>query len=495
MTKRTIVLANPKSGLWAENALSANTSPPIGPLAASVFICERYEIIFVDQNHSGWKAGLDRALERNPLFFGVSFMTGSQILNALEMCRHVKERSPCNIVAGGVHPSILPQQTAAHALIDIVVMGEGEKTILDVARALELGLPLSNVKGIAFKENGVVRVMESRDHLDLDTLPPIPYHLVPDVLNYPFIKKYGLIIETSRGCPYSCTYCYNAAYCGRKWRKKSPAKVIGEITHYRNTYGVRHFHIIDDNFFVDVNRAKEILKGLHNLYKDLKIEFQGVRADTICDLDDETLSLVKLMNDGTFRIGIESGSDMVLKKIEKKTTVAINKKANAILGEKKIKAYYNFMIGFPFETVEDLKATTRFAVELMDANPYARIDFMANYQPYPGTALFDDTVRNNDVSPPQSLDEWGNFNWDTSKMRCFTGKHRQLLERVSIASLGLILRKNSDYTQLPKGARFIAKIYRHIVRWRMKHFYFGLFFENYFYATQRWRITSALNDR
>ena len=73
--KRTIVLANPKSGLWAANALSANTSPPIGPLAASVFISEIYEVIFVDQNFPGWEKALDHALERNPLFFGVSFFT------------------------------------------------------------------------------------------------------------------------------------------------------------------------------------------------------------------------------------------------------------------------------------------------------------------------------------------------------------------------------------------------------------------------------------
>jgi anaerobic magnesium-protoporphyrin IX monomethyl ester cyclase len=482
MEKRTIVLANPKSGLWAANALSANTSPPVGPLAAAVFIHEHYEIIVIDQNFTGWENRLTQALERNPLLFGVSFMTGAQIKNALEMCAHVRERSKCTIVAGGVHPSILPQQTAAHELIDIAVRGEGEKTIFEVAQALESGRTLDQIRGIAFKENGSVQVTESREHIDLDSLPPIPYGLVPGVLDYPFIKKYGLIIETSRGCPFACTYCYNAAFCGRTWRSKSPGKVLQEIAHYRSRYGIGHFHIIDDNFFVDAGRAKTILKETAKMPGGIRLEFQGVRADTICHLDDETLRLVKQLNDGTFRIGIESGSDTTLQAIQKKTTVAINQKANQILRDKQIKAYYNFMIGFPFETVADLKQTTRFAVELMDANPFARIDFMANYQPYPGTALFDDAVSHDFISPPQSLAEWSNFNWDTSKMRCFTSQHRALLERVSIASLGLILRKKSDYAQLPRGTRIIARIYRHIVRFRMKHFFFSLFFEKYFYA-------------
>jgi radical SAM superfamily enzyme YgiQ (UPF0313 family) len=479
MNRRTIVLANPRSGLWAANALSANTSPPIGPLAASVFLSERYDIVFVDQNFAGWEKDLDRALERNPLFFGVSFMTGIQINNALEMCQRAGGR--CRIVAGGVHPSLLPEQTVSHALIDMVVIGEGERTILEVAQALESGAPLSSVKGIAFKEQGAARVTGAREHVNLDALPPMPYHLVPNVLQYPFIEKYGLIIETSRGCPFSCTYCYNAAYCGRKWRGKSPEKVLAELVHYGRQYGVRHFHIIDDNFFVDPRRAKSILKGAFQLHRDLKLEFQGVRADTICSLDEETLDLVKQLNDGTFRIGIESGSDAVLERIEKKTTVAVNRRANAILGRKKIKAYYNFMIGFPFETVEDLRQTARFAVELMDANPYARIDFMANYQPYPGTRLFDEVIQQNYAVPPSRLVDWGSFDWDTSKMRCFPAAHRRLLEKVSVASLGLILRKNSNYAKLPHGVRLLARLYRRIVRWRMKYFYFGLFFEKYFY--------------
>lgn len=479
--KGLVVLVNPRSGFWAENQLHPNLSPAMGLLTISVFLEKKYEIAFIDQSFDDWKERLQDALDKKPVFVATGFMTGTQIKHALDICRFVKEKSDRIIVVGGTHPSLLPEQTVKNELIDIVVIGEGEKTIVEIADALSSSKPLLEIKGIAFKKNKKIIMTQKKEYLDLEELPPLPYHLIENYFEYPYIKKYGIIIETSRGCPYKCTYCYNTAYNGGMWRKKSARKVIEEIRFLHQKYKTKHFHILDDNFFVDLNRAKEVLKGIVAINPNLKVEFEGVRADAINRMDDELINLFKTLNDGTMRVGIESGSEYILNKINKKTGVDVNLRANEILAKNKIRVYYNMMIGFPFESEAELKKTTRFTVELMDKNPYARIDFLANYQPYPGTRLYDYCIKNKYFDPPKTLQDWSEMNWNIPQLNCFSQEQVKLREKVSIASLGLAIRKKSNYKKISLDARILARIYRHIVRFRMKHFFFGLFFERFFY--------------
>jgi anaerobic magnesium-protoporphyrin IX monomethyl ester cyclase len=482
-SKPNIILVATRTGYWEENESNSYMCPPVSLLAISSFLVNKYEVKIIDQRFKGWKEQLKLSLKNHPVFVGISMMAGIQIEHSLEACRYIKTISDVKIVAGGVHPTLLPAETVANNLIDFVVLGEGEQTIVELADALLDGQDVGNVQGIAFMNNGQYHQTPDRELLDLDSLPPLPYYLLDRSINdFTAIIKDGLILETSRGCPFQCTYCYNALFNKHSWRQKSATKVIADLRYYYDKYKINRFHIIDDNFFVDLDRAREILQNAIAIDANMEIIFQGVRADSICKMDKDFFALLKQYKQIGLRVGIESGSQRILDLINKNTTLEQYRQANQLLADHKIKSYYNFMIGFPFETIADFKKTTRFAVELMEANPYARGDFMAIYQPYPGTALFDDCVERGYFKKPARLEDFTNLNSDEVNLLCFSAETKKLLENILIASYSLLIRKQSQLLQFPGYLRPVARFISFIQKLRLKYFCFGGFWiERFFY--------------
>lgn len=481
--KKLIILVVTKSGFWEANESYGNFMPPTGLLALSSLLVEKYDVKIVDQRIKGWREMLLKYLKLNPVFVGLSFMTGIQIHFTLEVCNFIKNNSNVKIVAGGIHPTLLPEETIKDGQFDFLVLGEGEETIVELADAIVEKRNINSVKGLAFIENDKFVRTPDRELIDLDILPPWPYYLLNrSVFDYSYTSKYGLVIETSRGCPFKCNYCYNSLFNRGLWRKKSVDKVVADIVFYREKYKVDHFHIIDDNFFVDLNRAKEIMRRLISIDKNIILEFQGVRGDSICNMDEDFFELFKQLNDGTMRVGIETGSQRILDLINKNVTLDKYRQANSILAKHKIRSYYNFMIGFPFETEDDLKQTTKFAIELMNNNPYARIDFMAIYQPYPGTILFNECVFEGCFKKPEKLEDWSRVNWDEVNLSNFSKKRKELLENIHIASYALLIRKNSKLKELPAILRPLARLWSFMEKTRMRYFIFSFFaVERFFY--------------
>jgi len=185
-----------------------------------------YKVKIIDQRiEKNWRAVLKKEVKNQPLCVGISAVTGKQIkggLTAAKLVREVSVDTP--IVWGRIHPSLLPEQTVTDEYVDIVVKGEGEQTFLDLVKALDGKHPLSEVKGIFYKSKGHIFHRPSSDLLHLDSLPPLPYHLinVNDYLNSINGDGSDLLHFSSRGCPYSCKFCYSQSLNQRKWRYKSP---------------------------------------------------------------------------------------------------------------------------------------------------------------------------------------------------------------------------------------------------------------------------------
>ena len=170
------------------------------------------------------------------MFVGITAMSGPQIRYGLEFADRVRaERPGTPIVWGGVHPTLLPEQTAADPRVDVVVRGEGERVVGPLADALAAGEPLDAVAGITFSAGGgngsgpTVRSTPDAALVDLDAIPvELPYDLLPLPL-YSTLQAGRVHLQTSRGCPSRCGFCYNTAFNKRRWRGKSPERVVDEM--------------------------------------------------------------------------------------------------------------------------------------------------------------------------------------------------------------------------------------------------------------------------
>ncbi len=187
-----------------------------------------YQVRIIDQRiGTEWQAVLRKELEKDPVCIGISTSTGPQLKYALEISRIAKEYGNTPVVWGGVHPSLLPEQTLQNGDIDIVVQGEGEETFLELVQAIEGKLPLSAVKGLWYRDNGCIRHTGLRPFVDLNKQSPLSYHLIDP-------RKYIMIVfgverlsfSTSRGCPYKCTFCTQTVFNMKKWRSMEP---VGDI--------------------------------------------------------------------------------------------------------------------------------------------------------------------------------------------------------------------------------------------------------------------------
>ncbi|MCD6287922.1 MAG: cobalamin-dependent protein, partial [Candidatus Hydrogenedentes bacterium] len=214
-----IVMVQPREGVYDK------VFKPWIPLsllcAVSKLAIEGYTITIIDQRVShDWESELRKALDTHPICAGITSMTGSQILGALAASRLVKEHGSVPVVWGGVHCSLFPDETIVHDDIDIIVKGEGEITFYELVKRIETERSLDGLESVWYKQDGTIKKNPDRAFIDLNDMPDTPYHLV-DLNNYLhqfFNEKHVLEVESSRGCPYACAFCYNSLYSKCKWR-------------------------------------------------------------------------------------------------------------------------------------------------------------------------------------------------------------------------------------------------------------------------------------
>lgn len=301
----------------------------------------------------------------------------------LEIARRIKQINlDILVVAGGVHVTTYPQDALDSPDIDIVVVGEADFFIRDFIQSKNR----LSLKGAYFKYKGSTVFNEKSTLIeDLDALP------YPDWSLYD-LKKYrasrlierrspGGLLETSRGCPFLCTYCNKKTF-STLWRKKSVNRVISEFQYMKGA-GFKEIHIEDDGFTTDINRAKEICRQLIRVKNDIPWTLiNGIRVDRV---DEELFGLFKQAGCYQVAFGIESGDDEILKKIKKGITVKQIEKAIRMAYKAGLETFGFFMFGLPGETEESMQKTIDLALKL----PLTISKFGITI-PYPGTVLFDE---------------------------------------------------------------------------------------------------------
>src|SRR5665647_867725 len=246
----------------------------------------------------------------DPLFVGITAMSGPQIRYGLEFARRGRAAKPhVPIVWGGVHPTLLPAQTAASAFVHVVVRGEAELVVGPRAHALAAGAPRDAVSGLTYKADGASRSTPDADLIDLDTIPvELPYDLL-ELDRYPTLQAGRVHIQTSRGCPSRCGFCYNSGFNKRKWRGKSPERVVDEMQYLLQRFPhVKIIDPVDDNLFVNRKRVEDICTGL--LERDLKVAWRAnCRFDYLAKYDAGFVSLVERAGCMELDFVGESGSE------------------------------------------------------------------------------------------------------------------------------------------------------------------------------------------
>ncbi len=291
------------------------------------------------------------------------------------------------LILGGPHPSTLPNETLIFfdGLIDYIFLSEAEISLKQFCE----GIPISEIQGIGYLDKltrqpvySYPKFLENIDDAGMPAWDLIKPETFPPAQHGAVYKKFPIApIMLTRGCPFLCTFCAGSLIMGRKLRKRSVVSVINEIKYLYHERGIREFHFIDDNFTMDRQYVISFLNALKELNFDISWSTpNGVRMDS---LDDTILELMKKTGLYLISLGIESGSDRILKNMKKSNTVEKIKKYTAMIHKHGIDIAGFFILGFPGETKEEMIRTIEFSLEL----PLIRANYFT-FLPFPGTEAF-----------------------------------------------------------------------------------------------------------
>jgi radical SAM superfamily enzyme YgiQ (UPF0313 family) len=282
-----------------------------------------------------------------------------------------------NLYIMGVHgdryPELVLERTGARAII----RGEPELTVLRICQTDDL----SQVRGLTYKADGRIVKTENASLLEMTDLPIPAYHLVDlDDYGYELMGDRFALLETTRGCPFPCMYCFLEMYGGRRYRRKSVEQITAEVDYIVRVARAKSLYFIDLEFTLGESRHIHALCD-HMITQGYDLPWCcQTRADSF---DAELLAKMKRAGCRMIHFGVETGSEKVMSTIDKKITLPAIERGIAMARRAGIETACFFMFGFPGETSDDMDATIEFARKL---NPtYASFHIAS---PYPGTELY-----------------------------------------------------------------------------------------------------------
>jgi len=408
------------------------TTIPVGLAYIASYLRRNHEVRIIDLNvEKVTKEGFENILKNfKPDFVGFSvttpiFSTCTKIANLIK-----KINKNIRIIFGGPHPTALPEETLLNSCIDYVVIGEGEKTIVELVNVVEKGKTLKKVRGIGYKKDNKVVITKHRPLIkDLDELSFPSFNLFP-------LSKYtgsgfrnGFYSVTSRGCPYSCIHCAAHLTFGKKIRRRSIKNVIQELKTLKKEYKIRWIKFYDDVFTIDknyvINLCKEMIK------QNLGISWWcNTRVDKV---DENLLELMHKAGCEQIAYGIESGTQRILNYMKKGTYVEQADRAIKMSRKIGIIPSGYFMVNFPTETKEEIKATLNMAQKI--GVTYFRISMAT---PYPLTELWERCVKYNLM---RDLDNYSKYGYLQNML--ITNKEiskKELKKMVKYTNLKMFLR-------------------------------------------------------
>jgi radical SAM superfamily enzyme YgiQ (UPF0313 family) len=333
-----------------------------------------------DTEHHVWDEFRTILKKFRPEVLGITAIS-SKLHSAYKIAEIAKEFDDnTKVVLGGPHVTALPLQAIKHTFVDFVIVGEGEITLSLLLDALEKGSEseLHRINGLVFKKNG--SIVKNNDQSYICDLDSLPYDFRELLINY---KEYsprdmGLMVGC-RGCPFNCYFCASKLMWRRRVRFRSIENIIQEMKHVVEKFGTKHFLFEDDNFIMDRKRLIAFCKALKDEKLDITWEIQG----RVGSLDEEICKILKASGCVDIAIGIESGSERILKDINKGTTISQARDTAKILNKSGLPWKAFIVVGFPTETENDIDETIKFIEEISPTFTSLHI-----FTPFPGTEFF-----------------------------------------------------------------------------------------------------------
>lgn len=348
----------------------------------------------------------ERINRYSPDLVGITCPSTAQAPDMHELAGLIKSLNPdIKTVVGGAHPSSSYESVLNDKNIDIVVRGEGEYTILEIAKNLSDNRPLNNIMGTIIRNNSRLQINPPREYIEqLDSIPFPARQLLPIELylkqyskqkNY-LMRERALTILSSRGCPGNCIYCSVKTVWGRRWRYRSARNVVDEIEHLIRDFSAGEIHFLDDSISVDKRRLIEICEEITRRKLDIKWTAPNGIAIWLMD----KMLLKKMKQAGCYRLtfGLESGNKETLNFIGKNYDYKQAKEIIKFASKIGLWTSGTFIIGFPYELINSINDTIDFAI-----NSYLdfAIFFIAN--PYPGTEMYDIFLQEGLLSEDENL--------------------------------------------------------------------------------------------
>lgn len=358
--------------------------PPLGiSYVAASLRNAGHDVSLLDCTFLNRAEALDRALQVHADAVGIYSMATMRE-DSLRFARFLRSSSRL-LIAGGPLPTCEPESFLSD--FDVVVMGEGERAILELLEAYESDRDPAPVKGIAYRKGDdpeVIFTPPRAFETDLDCIPFPARDLLPNSQYMRYWEKYSrpatTSIMTTRGCPFNCEFCSSAVF-GRSYRERSAVNIVDEVEQAL-TLGYTRIHFADDVFTMKPERVARVCqeineRGLQSRFKwECLARVDSVSRDMVC--------MMKAAGCDRIFFGIESGNDSILKLMNKKISVEGARQAVLAAHSAGVKAGAFFILCYPGETSETVLNTIRFATSL----PLDYLSFTVPY-PLPGTSLYE----------------------------------------------------------------------------------------------------------
>lgn len=402
-----IILLHPRS------TRPKNRRFPLAPLAIAATLEGETDYEIVDGNADPDPGDtLDRIMREKPArMLAVSVMPGPQMVAAIPLCRNFRARYPhVPIVWGGYFSSLYPDAALNARYVDYVVRGQGEDTFRELRAALLEGSGVEGIRGLSFKDRfGLHRHNPERPIRSPGEFPWMPYHRLRDPEKYiarTFLGRRTAVHQASFGCPFRCKFCGVVPMSGGAQKCESPERTAAILAHLQRRYGIDSVQFYDNNFFLREADAA----GLAERLAPLRLKWWcEARVDLVLRYSDETLRALRRAGCEMIFFGAESGSDRMLKEMNKQLTTAQTLELAARLRTFGIVPEFSFVFGNPRDPEGDTRRNMRFIREVKRANPQAEI-IVQIYVPAPHPDGMYGAVEG-EIEWPKSPEEWASEPW------------------------------------------------------------------------------------